>query len=316
METIKTNTQEGEQWINKIHCGDSLSILRQIPDELIDCVITSPPYWGLRDYGVEGQIGLESSLQEYINKIIQITEELKRVLKKTGTMWWNHGDSYGTGSGSGSRSGSKQTEGSIYWEDNGKAKIPGYEKSLIMQNERIVMKMIDEQKWILRNRIIWYKPNSMPSSACDRFSNDYEPIYFLTKSKHYYFEQQFEKSLWSGKDKRAVNGPSEGGKAKSGNYAINKGGAFRKDGNRNMRSVWQINTKGFSEAHFATFPEDLVGRCIRSGCPEGGIVLDCFMGAGTTALVALKLKRNYIGIELNGDYIKIAEKRLNQRVMI
>ena len=130
--------------LNKIMQGDALEKLKELPDECVDCIITSPPYFGLRDYGVEGQIGLEKTLGEYLDKMLKVTGELKRVLKKTGTMFWNHGDSYGTGSGSGSRSGTKQTEGSVYWEENGKAKIQGYEKCLLLQAHRLAICMVDD----------------------------------------------------------------------------------------------------------------------------------------------------------------------------
>lgn len=164
--------------------------------------------------------------------------------------------------------------------------------------------------YILRNTIVWHKPNAMPSSATDRFTCDWEPIFFFSKSKRYYFQQQLEKSLWADKDARALNGPSRGGKATTGEYAINKGGAFRKDGMRNRRTVWTINTKPYEEAHFATYPEALVEPMILAGCPKGGTVLDPFSGAATTGVVAKKLGRKYIGIELNQKYVEISENRL------
>src|SRR3990167_4221203 len=182
--------------INKIIHGDSMEVLKTLPDESVDCIITSPPYYGLRDYSVDGQIGLEKTLDEYLTKMLAITAELKLVLKKTGTLWWNHGDSYGTGSGAGIRDGkqatNRGTQTNENWQKKGKASIPGYEKSLLLQAHRLVIRMIDEQGWILRNTIIWHKPNCMPSSVKDRFTVDYEPIFFFTKSKKYWFERQFE----------------------------------------------------------------------------------------------------------------------------
>jgi DNA modification methylase len=179
-----------EEIKNKIIQGDTLEELKKIPDESIDCIITSPPYWGLRDYGIEGQIGLESTLEEYLEKLLAITKELKRVLKKTGIMFWNHGDCYNshsTGKGNvGGIEGKRKNK-----QDNvvrGKIRIDLPDKCLVLQNWRLILKMIDEQGWILRNVIIWHKPNHMPSSVKDRFTNSYEPVFMLVKNKKYYFD--------------------------------------------------------------------------------------------------------------------------------
>jgi len=294
--------------LNTIICGDCLEVLKTLPEDSIDCVITSPPYWALRDYGVDGQLGLESHFDEYITKLVKIFSEVKRVLKKTGTCWVNIGDTY-----SGNKEGKTDKKVSEYLKNtttriHKKAVIQ--EKCLCQIPSRFAIAMTDAG-WILRNRLIWYKPNAMPNSAIDRFSVDYEDIFFFVKSKKYYFEQQLEKSIWAEKDMRFINGPSRGGKATSGEYAINKGGAFRADGMRNRRSVWTINTKPYAQAHFATFPEDLIVPMVKAGCPVGGTVLDIFMGAGTTAVVAKKLRRNWLGIELNEKYVEIANKRIN-----
>ena len=301
-----------EEIKNTILCGDSLSVLKTMPSESVDCVVTSPPYYKLRNYGTEGQIGQENTLNEYLNRLLEITNELKRVLKPTGTLFWNHGDSYnGTG---GNRK--IETERETYKKYNSKLKAgPGTKenmpkKCLLGQPYRLAIRMVDEQKWHWRNTIIWHKPNAMPDSTTDRFTNDYEPILFFTKNTDYYFEQLLEKSMWFEKDKRAITGPSKGGKAISGNYAINKGGAFRKDGMKNKRTVWSINTETFNGEHFAAYPSKLIINLIKAGCPERGVCLDPFMGSGTTAVVAKKMNRNFIGIELNPEYIKIAEARL------
>lgn len=337
--------------LNKIYCGDTLEVLKTWPDEFVDCIVSSPPYYGLRNYGVEGQIGLEPTLSEYLDKMLLVTAELKRVLKKTGTMWWNHGDSYNAkppgnslenqlakhkmGDGVFGRLGDRN-RGKNYRYDQYKLRgATGPEKSLTMQAHRLAIRMIDEQQWILRNCLIWHKPNVMPSSVKDRFTVDYEPVFFFTKSKKYWFETQYEPAHYLEKDKRAVNGASMGGKAMSGNYAINKGGAFAKPETvmkngllgktetlvasslgRNKRSVWKISTKPYKEAHFATFPPALIETPIKAGCPPNGICLDPFMGSGTTAYVARQLERNYLGIELNEEYIKLAENRLAQNVLI
>lgn len=307
--------------INQIVQGDVIEVLRTLPSESIDCIITSPPYFGLRDYGIEGQVGLEDTIEEYLDKMLAITAECRRVLKKTGTMFWNHGDCYGGIMQSNWTS--KNPEIARKYQKNAsqpnsfmQGKKKGYEKSLLLQAHRLVIRMCDEQQWILRNTLIWWKPNSMPTSVIDRFNVDYEPIFFFTKNKKYFFNQQLEDSIWARHDKRFIKGPSQGGKAVSGNYAINKGGAFRDDAKRNMRSVWYIPTKSYSEAHFATFPQELCEIPIKAGCPENGIVLDPFMGSGTTAFVAKLLNRNYIGIELNPEYIKLAKDRLAQQKLL
>ena len=304
--------------LNKIYQGNTFEILKQMPEESVDCIITSPPYYGLRDYGVSGQIGLEATLEIYLNKILAITKELKRVLKKTGTLWWNHGDSYGGGNGTNNNGSHGKVKQKMGVNNNNKREllsdIP--EKCLLLQNYRLIIRMIDEQQWILRNSIIWWKQNCMPASANDRFTNDYEPVFFLSKSTRYYFQQQLEDSIWARHDKRFIKGPTSGGKTTTGNYAIDKAGAYRKDGKRNMRSVWAINTKPYKDAHFATFPEELCEIPIKAGSPPNGIVLDPFSGSGTTAFVARQLGRQFIGIEINPDYIKLAEKRLAQQIML
>jgi len=256
--------------IKLIYGLDVLNGLKQLDDESVDCVITSPPYFGLRDYQTNGQIGLEKSLNEYIGKILLVTLELKRVLKKTGTMFWNHGDSYGTGSGSGIRTGKQATNrGSC--QKNGKSKVAGYQKCLLLQNFRLVQRMIDEQSWILRNILIWHKPNAMPSSVKDRFSVDFEPVFFFSKSRKYFFEQQFEPyteplNRWRGNELKA-SGKSiwdEG----TGQSTYRDRNMRPNVNGRNKRCVWSIPTKPFSGAHFATFPPALIDPMIRSGCPE------------------------------------------------
>jgi len=375
--------------VSHIYQGDTLAVLRTMPDEFVDCIVTSPPYFGLRDYGIEGQLGLENTLDEYLEKMLAITAELKRVLKKTGTLWWNHGDSYGTGSGAGVRNGkqatNRGTQTNTGWQEHGKAAVRGYEKSLLLQNFRLAQMMVDEQQWILRNVIIWWKPNGMPSSAKDRFTVDYEPVFFWVKSEKYWFEPQFEVAVYDGRKDTSYKGGEK-------DMAGGAHERWQKDqyGNdlRHKRCVWRIPTQPFPDAHFATFPEDLIVTPIKAGCPEmmckkcgmareklcereylptgrnvppqkgnrgseeregaaahvtregfipnrehvvkelgysdcgcnagwePGIVLDPFMGSGTTALVARELGRTYIGIELNRDYINIAERRLRSAYRI
>lgn len=335
-------------FMDKIIQGDCLSVLKTLSSESVDCIVTSPPYYGLRDYGVEGQLGLEKTLTEFVSNMLLITFELKRVLKKTGTMFWNHGDNYSS-SPTGSMGNQEKTDGvfsRLYERNRGKnsnttvrikmKEIP--EKSLSLQAHRLAIRMIDEQGWILRNQIIWHKPNAMPSSVQDRFGVDFEPIFFFTKSKKYHFEKQYEDSgdktykpfnmrvrdVKRGKvasdQYKANKGEIEGSdrygitgskfKWHSGNFDAN-GDYIGIPGKRGMRTVWKIPARGFKEAHFATFPEALLEIPIKSGCPRGGVLLDPFMGAGTSAVVAKKLGRQYLGIELNPEYIKIAEKRIS-----
>lgn len=306
---------------NVIFNEDCLIGLQKLPDNSVDCCISSPPYWGLRDYGVDGQIGNENEFTDFINKLAEIYKEVYRVLKPEGTCYVNLGDTYG-GSGSGTTKNADTSEyvknsKQVYVLPNGTAKSSKFRgttlnKSLLMIPERFAIQMISNG-WILRNQIIWHKPNQMPSSATDRFTVDFEKIFFFVKqSTGYYFEQQLEPyteplDRWAG---QMVRGNY---KTKTDQFAIQEreGRDMRPnpDG-KNMRTVWSINTKPFPDAHFAIFPETLVERMIKSGCPENGVVLDPFMGAGTTAVTARKLNRNYIGYDLNPDYVKMANDRL------
>jgi len=351
--------------LNHIYQGDTLEVLKTFPDESVDCIITSPPYWGLRDYRVEGQIGLESTLEEYIEKILKITNELKRVLKKTGVMFWNHGSSY-------------------------------QDKCDTMQNYRLILKMIDEQKWTLRDTIIWAKKiwiakenksigNAMPCSVRDRCNFTYEPIFMLVKNKKYFFDLEILKvpytkplNRWGGnKLKVATNKSSVWDKLT--NQSTYRDRNLRPDPLGSKRpNVWQVNTKPLKLLHCAAYPTTLIEDLIKVGCPQwvckkcnkpreriikikylkkrenkrnkkpreelgkvmqevptkgwltekltvgwtdcgcnygwkSGIVLDPFMGSGTTAVVAQSLGRNWIGIELNPEYIKMAYKRIEDK---
>lgn len=305
---------------NKIICGDALTKLKELPKESVDMCMTSPPYWALRDYGVDGQLGLEPTFDQYINKLCDIFDGVKRVLKKEGTCWVNISDTYG---GSGNSSGhtvstkncGKKTSDYGVSKGNQKA-TKNLQKSLLCIPFRFAIEMVN-RGWILRNTIIWHKPNCMPSSAKDRFTVDFEYLFMFSKKKKYYFDQQFEDNV----DPNRTN-YAPGKSAYSNNiYGPNDSRRHRNTGfksyaegkiciGRNKRTVWKITTKGFPEAHFAVYPEELCETPIKAGCPKGGIVLDPFFGAGTTGLVALKQGKKFIGIELNPEYIKIADKRL------
>jgi DNA modification methylase len=290
--------------------GDSLAVLKTLPDESVDCVITSPPYYGLRDYGNDKQLGLEKTLDEYLNRLLAITAECKRVLKKTGTLWINHGDSYGNNGGEQKGRKNRPNQNERYEITRPQS---GTSKSLLMTPYRLALKMTNEQGWILRNVLIWFKPNCMPSSVKDRFTVDYEPVFFFTKSKKYYFKQLFEDCITgNGREQGIAKGKRFGGTGQATSCVSGFGERVLKNGEqgRNKRCVWKISTKPYKEAHFAVFPEDLVEPMIESGCPPKGVVLDPFCGSGTTGVVAKKLGRDFIGIELNPEYIRLAEKRI------
>jgi len=319
---------------NYIYQGDSLEVLKTLPSESVNMIITSPPYYALRDYGVKGQLGLEKTFQGYIEKLISIFDEAKRVLRKDGTCWVNISDTY-SGSNNGSndyrslnKTSRKTFELKYKGQKAGKTTVPS--KSLLGIPFRFALAMMD-RGWILRNTLIWHKPNCMPSSVKDRFTIDFEYLFFFVKSKRYWFEQQFEKLQSNDYDiERMKNGRREykgkwSGNKQAENYGSPRARTQRQSWNnksiqsafvaggkkgRNKRCVWKIPTKPFKESHFAVYPEKLIETPIQAGCPKGGTVLDMFMGSGTTGVVAKKLGRNYVGIELNSKYIAIANKRL------
>lgn len=456
MQVAKTKRQLRLQMpTHRIICGNTLEVLKEMESESVDCVVTSPPYWGLRFYGDEtktiwggdpdckheweerigeridvtgfqrnrrglnkmaekldgnprfagskippvkkesqfckkcgawyGQLGLEPTLDMYLDHLLQITAELKRVLKKTGTLFWNHGDNY-SGSGIGTNDYRTPESRSINKTSIMHPKKPVAQKceitakSLCLQNFRLIQRMIDEQGWILRNIIIWHKPNCMPSSAKDRFTVDFEPVFFLTKSKKYYFEQQFEP--WQDTNPQDTK--------RTGKYISYKGKWAEDRSNRakvvgspllgrNKRCVWKIPTQPFKEAHFAVFPEALAKNCILAGCPKEvcakcgkarekiyretgeligmggygsktaehigcsptsslitkkvkekeeagytdcgcgagfklGIVLDPFAGSGTVGVIAEKLGRDSIQIDIKPAYCQMAYQRLKSLV--
>jgi len=270
--------------LNQILEGNSLKILKTLPEQSVNSVVTSPPYYGLRDYGSEEQFGIENTVEEYTQNLVELFREVRRVLKDDGTVWVNLGDSYSRKNG---------------------------DKNLIGIPWKVAFALQDDG-WILRQDIIWHKPNPMPESVKDRCTKNHEYIFLLTKNPKYYFDYKSIKEEAVYTDNREGKGRfTYNGKRSKDNNGGNGQNAFVKiDGTRNKRTVWTITTKPYKGAHFATFPEDLIEPCVLAGTPENGVVLDPFMGSGTTAVVARKLKRNYIGIELNSDYIEIAEQRL------
>jgi len=303
--------------------GDVLDMLKTLDSESVHCCVTSPPYWGLRDYGVEGQLGLEKTPQEYIAKMVEVFREVRRVLRSDGTVWLNIGDSYYGGKGTNGSSKARRTAGERGYTQSGGTVLMDTRpldlpqegmkpKDLCLIPFRLAI-ALQEDGWWVRSDIIWAKKNPMPESVTDRPTKSHEYMFLLTKSAKYYFDQEAvrEPHLWAGRDKRADGQRHESkGLCETGNYATNAV-CYHPNG-RNIRTVWTIPTQPTPEAHFATFPEALIVPCIKAGCPEGGIVLDPFGGSGTTAIVAKKLQRKSILIELNPEYIKIAEKRIEK----
>jgi DNA modification methylase len=323
--------------LNKIYNENCLTGLKNLPDNSIDCCVTSPPYFGLRDYGNDEQIGLEETPELFVAKMVEVFAEVKRTLKKEGTLWLNLGDSYcHTVDSHKTKSDKQKSNKGADW-DMIKRKFEGTLKTKdLIGIPWMVAFALRSSGWYLRQDIIWHKPNPMPESVTDRCTKSHEYIFLMSKSQRYYYDadaiktdsknpvddiRRMEEQTWDNKntpDKlRNVIRPKT--KSTFGNRngelnGLHSGKPYYAVEQANKRSVWTVNTMPYSEAHFATFPERLITDCIKAGCPENGIVLDPFMGAGTTALVAKKLSRNYIGFELNPAYIKIAEKRLYKEI--
>lgn len=315
--------------LNKIHIGNALEILKTFPDASINMCITSPPYWGLRDYKTDpvkwqdgwlGELGAEPDFNAYINHLCDIFDEIKRVLKDDGTCWVNIGDTYGGCSLNSSYGVKAKGETSFLKSVEHLQKVAHtrgkYSKSLLLIPFRFAIEM-SNRGWTVRNVIIWQKPNATPSSAKDRFTVDFEYLFFFSKNKKYYFERQLEPIKQSTYD-RCKSGC---GINKGANYqGLNKTNFERLQkrmlsgeiSGRNTRTVWSIATHAYHGAHFAVFPPTLLEIPIKAGCPEDGIVLDPFIGSGTTAIVANRLNRKWIGIELNPEYTKLAETRILQ----
>ncbi len=301
--------------------ADAIEGLMQLPDESVDCCITSPPYYNLRDYGNEKQIGLEKSPYEYIDKLVEVFKEVKRVLKKDGTLWINISDSYaknGKGAAVYKASGLQATNkgstaSSKIANCNGGGVRP---KNLIGIPWMLAFRLRDELGYYLRQDIIWSKPNPMPESVKDRFTKSHEYIFLLSKSSKYYFDQESikEKSLSiAAKDKRIglgrlhYRGKREEaiGNQQANFVSINE--------TKNKRSVWNVSVTHLKLAHFATFPVKLIEPCVLAGSRIDGIVLDPFCGSGTTGVVALMHSRRFIGIDINSEYCQMAKERIEDQ---
>lgn len=304
--------------------GDCLQLLKGLPAQSIHCCVTSPPYFGLRDYGVDGQIGLEPTSDEFVAKLVEVFREVKRVLRDDGTLWLNLGDSYaGSGKGPAGNLGKKHNERHME-HTNSSGNIPNglKAKDLIGIPWKVAF-ALQADGWYLRQDIIWHKPNPMPESVRDRCTKAHEYIFLLSKREKYYFDSEAIKEPYSdsyAKDRR--HGKKELKHSNWKDYSAQGDGVqtptqlhdnmFTKElgTGRNKRSVWTVTTKPFKGAHFATFPPDLIEPCVLAGCPAGGFVLDPFNGAGTTGLVAIKHGRKYVGCELNPEYCDITVRRL------
>ena len=295
-----------------IHCGDSLEVLRTLPDASAQCCVTSPPYWGLRDYGHDGQIGLEETPEQYVARLVAVFAEVRRVLADDGVLWLNLGDSYSARAGA-------QVDNTIdpdgrnsgAWSGKSRKPAQGLKpKDLVGIPWRVAF-ALQADGWYLRSDTIWHKPNPMPESVRDRPTKSHEYVFLMSKSARYFYDQD------------AIREP-DCGRPSGNDFTSRQGAALhhaRPNGDggapwvpgkgRNARSVWTIPTQPFLGAHFAVMPPALADRCIRAGSRVGDTVLDPFSGAGTTGMVARRLRRQYVGIELNPEFADMARNRID-----
>jgi DNA modification methylase len=293
--------------MNQIVTGDCIKELRKLTDHYVQTCVTSPPYFGLRDYGIDGQIGLEETLEAYVERLVEVFREVHRILRDDGKLWLNLGDSYSAGGRGG---GGKQNtnKGSI---NLGAWKVAGYGQKQLLGVPWKVAFALQADGWILRQDIIWHKPNPMPESVTDRCTKAHEYIFLLSKSPRYYFDAEVikEPSKYPNDDRKARSAISDKRMPTELIAGVRQGSQTYPF--RNRRSVWTVTTKPFKGAHFATFPPDLIEPCILAGAPVAGVVLDPFLGSGTTAMVAKQLGRSYVGIDLNPEYLKLAHERID-----
>lgn len=333
----------------KILIGDVFEQLALLPDESVHCVVTSPPYWGLRDYGVDGQIGMEPTLAEHLDVMVRVFREVRRVLRKDGTCWINYGDCYATSPNGRSAADTKAAgNDDRTFRDKPFSTIQGNmkPKDLCMAPNRLAIALQDDG-WYVRSEIIWHKSNPMPESIKDRPATSHEKVWLLSRSPKYFYDadavrvqstESTQQRLSQDIDNQVGSTRAHAGGKTNGNMkAVCKSASFKRpdskrsvahvgqangthrpdredvdySGSRNLRNVWTVATKPFPEAHFATFPPDLIVPCIKAGCPQDGVVLDPFGGAGTTALVADRLQRDCILIELNAEYAELARRRIS-----
>ena len=310
--------------MQKIIVGNCLDVLKTLEEQSVHTCITSPPYWGLRDYGKDDQLGLEETPEEYVENMVQVFREVRRVLRDDGTLWLNLGDSYAHSlRQSGKEHAGKLTRGSKGTIVSGYKPLPiGLkEKDLVGIPWRVAF-ALQADGWYLRQDIIWHKPNPMPESVKDRCTKSHEYIFLLTKNKKYYYDNEAilepisEVSIKRAEygwdcDRPSTKNASMGG---DGIHVEKMGTRFVNPKGKNKRSVWSVTTKPFKGAHFAVYPPQLIEPCILAGCPDGGVVLDPFSGSGTTGVVAMNNGKNYIGIELNPEYATISHQRIKDEV--
>jgi DNA modification methylase len=308
-----------------LYNGESLKVLRTLPDNSVNCCVTSPPYWGLRDYGHDKQLGLEKTPEEYVSNMVLLFREVRRVLRQDGTLWLNLGDSYAsngcylhTWMDKHPEKKHLHTKNSERYKD-----VPAFRggeysikpKDLVGIPWRVAF-ALQADGWYLRQDIIWHKPNPMPESVTDRCTKAHEYVFLMSKSAKYYYDNEAVKEQAVAPDSIHVH--KDGNKMSDVSndplYATKPQRTMGGYEKRNKRSVWTVTTKPFKEAHFATFPRDLIRPMIQAGCPVGGIVLDPFMGSGTTAIEAIYQDKRYMGIELNPKYCDIAVRRIESEL--
>ncbi|OFV95187.1 MAG: DNA methylase [Acidobacteria bacterium RIFCSPLOWO2_02_FULL_61_28] len=288
--------REKTDFVDSVICDDALSALSLIRSGIVDAIVTSPPYYGQRDYSYPNQIGSEATAEAYLERLLEVFKECMRVLKETGTLWLNLGDKYADG------------------------RLLGLPWRLALA--------LQANGWILRSDVIWWKPNAMPSSVKNRLTCDHEYLFFLTKNNAYYFDGDAirEPHVTFSEHSRMMGGRNHFGKRggtpekgkNCGNQNLHRARwdqAFHPKG-RNKRTVWEVPLSKFPDAHFAVFPEKLIEPCILAGSPDGGLVLDPFIGSGTTALVALRLRRHFIGIDCSKRYCEMAENRIREQSLV
>lgn len=312
----------------QIITGDALEVLKTIPDACCSTCVTSPPYYGLRNYGEEGQIGLEETPGEYIERLVEVFREVRRVLKNDGTLWLNIGDSYANDGKWGGSSGGKHAKALHGKTGVGRRKKhTGLKPKDLIGIPWLLAFALRADGWHLRADIIWQKPNAMPESVKDRPTRAHEYVFLLSKSARYYYNAEairepavgFPGSENPNARRRGNTKTFRGGNAYTHDQAAENSASVERDshglvpnetGTRNRRTVWTIATRPYKDAHFATFPEELARPCILAGSRHGDTVLDPFSGSGTTGAVAVQEGRDYIGIEINPEYIKLSEQRI------
>ena len=315
--------------LNKSILGDCRDVMRQLIDEgfKVQTCITSPPYYGLRDYGMEGQLGLEETPQAYIEAMVEVFSDLWDLLEDDGTLWLNIGDSYSShkdckstsqslAKGTAKENAHVMDKGVSRVRDSKMLKSQGFKNKELIGIPWMLAFALRADGWYLRQDIIWHKPNPMPESVTDRCTKSHEYVFLLTKSEKYYYDNEAikENSVTYGNDARSDKGNIRyEGKRTEQNDSKAQESFVTITEKRNKRSVWSITTKASSDAHFAVMPEDLVEPCILAGSKVGDIVFDPFMGSGTVGKVAQALGRKWLGAELNPEYMKIQDKRTSQQ---